>query len=290
MAHAPPTRPLSRPLTRRSVLVLALAAALFSAGATAQDGPQAPTRAQVASVYDGDTFTLTSGEKVRVSGINTPEIKPLEPYAVEARDATAELVMGKVVTLEYGAVQRDSYGRLLGWVRIDGRPLELELLERGLAHVMVIPPLEVGDLDAMLAAQSGARAARRGLWSQEGFQSTMHITSFHANAPGDDRANVNGEYLRVCNISDGPVNLDGYRMVDAAGNSWALPAVVVPAGHTVKVHSGQGEHQSDPSRQLEIYLGSPSPIWNNDADRAALYDRYGHIVDVREHKVQNATK
>lgn len=263
--------------------------ALLCVGAAAQEGPPAPTRAQVAAVYDGDTFTLSSGDKVRVSGINAPEIKPLEPYAVEARDATAELVMGNVVTLEYGSVQRDSYGRLLAWVRVEGRPLEVELLERGLAHVMVIPPLEVGDLEAMLAAQQRARSARRGIWSQEGFQSTMHITSFHANAPGDDRANVNGEYLRICNISAEPVNLDGYRLVDAAGNGFTLPAVVVPAGHTVKVHSGIGELQSDASRQLEIYLGSVNPIWNNQEDRAALYDRYGHIVDVREHRVENAS-
>ena len=100
---------------------------LALATSTAPAPTSAPSKAVVASVYDGDTMTLDTGDKVRVSGVNPPELKPLEAYGPQARDATAEFVLGKEITLLYGEVNRDGYGRLLAWVRVDGKPLELEL-------------------------------------------------------------------------------------------------------------------------------------------------------------------
>ena len=106
----------------------------------------------------------------------------------------------------------------------------------------------------------------------------LHITSFHANADGDDRENVNGEYLRVCNVSDRPVDLDGFRiserrLVDAA------PLLVPPI--YIQIHSGRLD-QGDPSEQLAIFLGSDTPIWNNTRDRATLYE-HGRMIDSRLH-------
>jgi len=250
----------------------------------------APRTATVSSVYDGDTFTLDTGEKVRVSGVNTPELRPLEDYGVEAREATDSFVSGKTVDLSYSSVERDGYGRLIAWVEVEGESLPEHLLERGLGHVFLIPPVELGDVDAMNDAQEKAKKANRGIWSTEHYKGTLHITSFHANAAGDDRENVNGEYLRLCNISGQPLNVDGYKIADATGNSYSFPALVIPPGHTVKVHSGQGDHQTDKSSQLAIYLGSAAPIWNNKEDRATIYDRYGQVVDSRHHLVKKATK
>ena len=263
--------------------------AILLSSSLADDYGRAPTKATVSSVYDGDTFTLDTGDKVRVGGVNTPELRPLEAYGVEAREATEGFVTGKDVTLVYGSVERDSYGRLVAWVEVEGEPLADHLLRAGVAHVFLIPPVETGDVESMLAAQAEAQQARRGIWSTEGYTSTLHMTSFHANAPGDDRENVNGEYLRVCNITGESLNLDGYRITDASGNSWTFPDLVLPAGHTVKIHSGVGEHQTDPSSQLAIYLGSPVPIWNNKSDVATIFDRYDKVVDRREHAVKKAT-
>lgn len=245
------------------------------------DAAPPPTDAVVARVYDGDTLTLDSGDRVRLRWVNTPELKPPEAYGPEARELTASLTLQKRVhLLTKGG--RDGYGRLLAGVEIDGKNLSIALLEAGLGHLFVIPPDDT-DLTPFIAAQEKARAARRGIWSTEQFQGALHITSFHANADGDDRENVNGEYLRVCNISATPVDLGGFRIADISGNSWALPEVLVPAGQTFKLHSGRGENQTVPDAQLELYLGSADPIWNNGADRATIYDRYGRVVDSREH-------
>lgn len=248
------------------------------------DAAPPPTSATVVSVYDGDTFTLSTGDRVRLGMVNTPELKPPEPYGLEARDTTKGLIEGKVVTLSYGPVTRDGYGRLLATVSVDGQDLSLYLLERGMAHLYVIPPV-AHDMRPYIEAQERARQAKRGIWTNPTFQGVIHITSFHANADGDDRQNVNGEYFRVCNLSAEPVDLAAFRISDISGNSWELPSLVVPPGNTVKVHSGKGSNQADPSQQLEIFLQNTDPIWNNQEDRLTIYDRYGKVVDTRTHIV-----
>ncbi len=250
-----------------------------------------PATATVVSVYDGDTFTLDTGDKVRLQWVNTPELRPAEPYGIEARDAAERFLGDGPVDLTYGAVQRDSYGRLLSAPQVNGRWLAEHLLEQGLGHVFLIPPVEPNvDVDALIAAQERARKANRGIWSTDRYQGSLHITSFHANAAGDDRENVNGEYLRVCNVTGRPVNLAGFRIADASGNSWTFPGVIVPPGHTFKVHSGIGTDQQDPKSQLAVYLGNEGPIWNNKYDRAVIYDRYGKVLDAREHAPKTSSR
>lgn len=209
---------------RSSILLVGLWG-LSAAALATQDFAPPPATGTVKSVYDGDTFTLSSGDKVRVSGVNTPELKPVEEYGVEARNAAEAFLMGKEVSLSYGGSSRDGYGRLIAWVEVDGRSLEEDLVEKGFAHVFLIPPVDVGDSDALLAAQTRAQAAKRGIWSTETYQGALHMTSFHANAPGDDRDNVNGEYIRACNITDKPLNVAGYRIADLSGNSYAFPTL-----------------------------------------------------------------
>ena len=245
-----------------------------------------PARSTVVSVYDGDTLTLATGDKVRLVGANCPELKPLEDYGTEAREATRALCLEKEAVLQYGATTRDGYGRLLATVQCGGQDLSLHLLQLGLAPVFIIPP-DARDPAAALAAQDQARAAKRGIWSTERYQGELHITSFHANAAGDDRENVNGEYLRVANVSSSPLELSGYQLTDLSGRSWTLPSLILPAGHTVKLISGKGENQGSPDSQLEVYLGSDQPVWNNKRDRATLYDRHGRVVDAREHEVES---
>lgn len=267
-----------------ALLFLVLAAQAAEPSSTAA----APSKAIVASVYDGDTLTLDTGDKVRLKWVNTPEIKPPEEYATEAREATKTLCLGKEAQLTYGAVQRDGYGRLIAAVTCDGTDLSTHLLELGLGHVFIIPP-DDRDPTPLITAQAAAKAANRGIWSTERYKGELHITSFHANASGDDRENVNGEYLRVANVSVEPLEVAGFRLTDLSGRSWTLPSMILPAGHTVKIHSGVGDHQVNPDEQLAIYLGSDQPVWNNQRDRATLYDRYGRVVDSRDHEVKSAS-
>jgi len=251
-----------------------------------EEKPAPPVSSRVVSVYDGDTFTLETGDKVRLRWVNTPELRPAEAYGIEARDAAAALIDNRTVTLVYDTSEasvRDGYGRVLAGARVGEVDLSVYLLERGLGHVFLIPP-DDGEMAPLLAAQRKAQRAGLGIWSTDRYQGALHITSFHANARGNDRENVNGEYLRVCNVGAQEVLLSEYRLKDAQGHEWSLPQISLPVGHTVKIHSGRGEHQSDPAQQLAVYLQSDTPVWNNDGDRAMLLNSKDEVVDAREHK------
>ncbi len=93
-------------------------------------GPEAT--ATVERVVDGDTLEVSSGDRVRLIGIDTPEVG--ECGDDEAAAVLRRLVDGRRVSLVAGASQdRDRYGRLLRYVEVDGVDANLVLLQRGRA-------------------------------------------------------------------------------------------------------------------------------------------------------------
>lgn len=96
---------------------------------------------KVKFVYDGDTLLLDNGEKVRLLGINAPEIDykagNSEFMAHAARRFSRELLKGEQVRLEYDSDRKDRYGRLLAYVFLkNGTMVNEVLVLKGLAHVM----------------------------------------------------------------------------------------------------------------------------------------------------------
>ena len=80
----------------------------------------------VRSVTDGDTFRTISGERVRLIGVDCPELhrphKPVGYFAQEARDFLDLLIGGRRVRLEYAGDSADStdrYGRHLCYMWVD---------------------------------------------------------------------------------------------------------------------------------------------------------------------------
>ena len=83
-------------------------------------------------VIDGDTIEVDGVGRVRLVGVDTPEIG--DCGYDEARDELADLVLGESVELVPGGVDdRDRYDRLLRYVYVDGRDAGLLLIEEGLA-------------------------------------------------------------------------------------------------------------------------------------------------------------
>jgi micrococcal nuclease len=133
----------------------------------------APISATVIRDVDGDTVIarLADGtvEKVRLLGVDTPEVvdprKPVQCFGHVASAFTSAQLVGRRVTLEFDAEPRDKYGRLLAYVLLNGRRFDDELLARGYARFLVIPP-NGSHARAMLRAELAARSARRGLWGE----------------------------------------------------------------------------------------------------------------------------
>lgn len=148
------------------------------------------------SVYDGDTLTLEDGKKVRLLGIDTPEIKEKQPFALEAKEYTKKYCHGKDIWLTFeqpgGAEDdknKDHYGRILAFVWVPaGDTVNSDaggggkrsrqnsnssqwicvnegLIASGLAHsYSPSKTKKVHNHDKMLGLQKRAREKRLGQW------------------------------------------------------------------------------------------------------------------------------
>lgn len=164
---------MSRLPSLASLAVLAVVLYLLFSGG--DDGDPEATKAgsvtaEVTRVVDGDTVEIDLDgreEDLRYIGVDTPEsVKPdapVECFGPEASELNAELVEGETVRLVFDAERRDVYERLLAYVYVGDTFVNAELVRRGYATTLTIPPNDrfAGMFDRL---QREASAAGRGLW------------------------------------------------------------------------------------------------------------------------------
>lgn len=123
----------------------------------------------VDKVYDGDTVLLSHGPKVRLLGINTPEVsgryKSAEQGGQEAKAWLTQRLAGQKIRLEGDSEAEDHYQRKLGYLFDEqGHNINLELVRNGLAMVSVFPP-NLKYLSAFIEAQQQAESEHLGVWA-----------------------------------------------------------------------------------------------------------------------------
>jgi len=157
-------------LRQLAALLSALAVTGCSEPAADTAGGGTRTTARVTKHTDGDTLWLSGIGKVRLIGVDTPEVYgQAECYGREASAFVERAVpLGSEVRYRLGVDERDRYGRALAylWLR-DGRFLNRLLVARGYAQPLTVPPnVEYEDLFVRVARH--AREAGRGLWGRPG--------------------------------------------------------------------------------------------------------------------------
>lgn len=163
---------------RAGVIVAVLASASLGGWWLGATSVGDHSSAVVTRAVDGDTIEVTMGstrETVRLLGIDTPEIThPEAPDGKQGSDEclgpeasafTAVSLVGRAVTLELDEVHRDRYGRLLAFVIVDGARFNDQLLTKGLARLLVIPP-NGRHARSMLETELAARKEGRGIWGE----------------------------------------------------------------------------------------------------------------------------
>jgi micrococcal nuclease len=133
--------------------------------ATPSIPPQA-TEATIDYVHDGDTLFLTDGRKVRLLGINAPEVGDhLECYGDEATALLRTLLpAGTHVWGQADIEPLDQYGRSLLFIYADDATnINLELLRQGAVEVEMYRPNLLLQTQVE-AAEDAARAANVGMW------------------------------------------------------------------------------------------------------------------------------
>lgn len=156
---------------RSSVAVLLLAWDI-AAGVNAQTHSareDCEVVALVTRVFDGDTVDVAGVGRVRLLGIDAPEMggrfeRPA-PFALEARERLQALVLRRWVRLECDGTRRDEYGRRLAYVFLETKEfINARLVREGLARVSARTRLRVWD--ELRNAEDEAQARRRGMWGE----------------------------------------------------------------------------------------------------------------------------
>lgn len=135
---------------------------------------------RVTWIHDGDTLEVNGLGRVRLLGIDCPEMRDssrdrfyrdkfgintraLRRAARHALEYNIEEVKGRMVTLRFDGQRRDRHGRLLAYAMLpDGRCLNRLLLEQGLAAVY--RKFDFSRKSDFLATEQEARRAGRGMW------------------------------------------------------------------------------------------------------------------------------
>ncbi len=138
------------------VSLLALAFGMSSASASFQ----------VARINDGDTLTISTGQKVRLLQIDTPEISPAECYGAEAHRALISLIGKSSITLEADSESddQDQFGRKLRYVKVGKTNLNLKLVQIGAATPYFYQGEKGRYATQLLKAAENAKAKKLGLW------------------------------------------------------------------------------------------------------------------------------
>jgi len=162
----------------------------------------------VASISDGDTFKTTKGERIRLLGINTPEVahraSPAQRMGNTASKALSNMIAGRTVRLAFDEQSKDDYGRTLAQVYLgDGTWVNGEMLRAGMAHAYTFTP-NVRWAAQLVQLEKPARQARRGIWKTERFEmldankvTTEHLGQFRVISGQITQINRNGFGFRM---------------------------------------------------------------------------------------------
>ena len=147
---------------------------------------------EVVQVFDGDTLLLASKQRLRLIGINAPEVerqassrfgaKAAQPFANQSRELLIGLLAEGLVLLHDDEPQ-DKYGRLLAHpFTPQGKNITSAMLEAGMGFAVVVAP-NLRFNACYFAAETHARKAGRGVWSDD-FFAPLEVATFAQAKPG----------------------------------------------------------------------------------------------------------
>jgi len=183
---------------------------LWTAWASAaRDGGDAPQilLGQVMDVIDGSTIRVALGgraETVRYIGIDTRESAALAPKSPEpggrdASDANRQLVARQQVRIELDALERDRNGNLLAYVYVGPQMVNAELVRRGQAEVLTVPP-NVRHREVLVTFEQEARDQKRGLWADPADPTTPTSVADAGRLGPSERPGVGPESAWACPV------------------------------------------------------------------------------------------
>jgi len=264
----------------------------------------------VTSVVDGDTlkirFSNGSIDTVRLLGVDTPEThvenNPDEFEGVPDTEAgraclreagqnatryMTNKLLGEDIRMrtDSAADGRGYYGRILAYVAHDGTDMNYRLVASGRARVY---DSTFSKSDRFYTAEQQAQENGTGVWrcaddpdlSADGGSSGLAVATVHADAAGDDRENLNDEYIVLENRAQSTLDLSGWTVSDAVGATYTVPeGTELAPDAQLTLRTGAGTDTDD-----VFYWGHGSPVWNNDGDTVTVSAPNGTVMAERTYR------
>ena len=130
---------------------------------------------EVVRVLDGDTLIIKCNDdkehRVRLIGIDAPEVRPMQPYGQEAKDFVEQMIdlANGYVRLQFDGDGTDRSGRIRAHIHltIDGNDVWLNelLVRQGYAVSMLGFRHSDGSKKMLVQAELYARQTRMGMWA-----------------------------------------------------------------------------------------------------------------------------
>lgn len=277
--------------------------------------PDGEFRVTVVRVVDGDTMEIRyrngTADTVRLLGVDTPEVhaentpgefegvpetaageRCLRRYGERASAFARERLAGETVVLRFDAEsdRREYYGRLLGYLVVDGENFNYRLLTGGLARVY---DSRFTERERFREAESAARSSGTGLWAcatdasagetptptpRANDDGRLVVAEVNADADGSDNENLAEEYVVLENVGTEPLDLSRWTVSDEAGHRYAFGAFTLEPGERVILRTGRGTDTA-----TTVYWGRSSAVWNNDGDTVIVRDADGAVAAERSY-------
>jgi hypothetical protein len=103
---------------------------------------------------------------------------------------------------------------------------------------------------------------------------TLSFCDIQYDPPGDDTADLNQEWVTICNEGDTDIDLTGWTLENYIGIFYEFPeGFILKAGASVIIYSGTGEDS-----EAELYWNHHVEVWRNSGDTITLLDPDGTVV------------
>jgi endonuclease YncB( thermonuclease family) len=122
----------------------------------------------ILKITDGDTIQVSTGKKVRLLQIDTPEPMSSECYSSEATATLSKLISGKTLRLESDPVSADidQFGRDLRYIFVGKVNINLKMVELGAAAPLFYKGERGKYWSQLLKAAEKAKKNKVGLWGK----------------------------------------------------------------------------------------------------------------------------
>jgi hypothetical protein len=207
---------------------------------------------KVVAVKDGDSIVVLRDKEevvIRLLDIDCPELS--QAFGRQAKKQTSDLCFGKTVTIK--ANGKDRYDRTLAHVILPGgKELNRELVASGLAWWY----RKYSDDESLGKLEAAAKRAKSDvpISAIKVVANGVRIIALLPNPQGTDAGN---EQVTIANSTNELVNLQGWKLIDRAGNQFPLAGKV------------------DPGKSLVVTMTEATMPLNNNGDEVLLIDADG---------------